>query len=113
MQTIKAVAVYKSKNALTNHSYDGTHWSFWYSCGISDITEQESYIVGTRCGTIPYDEFRVQEYKAYKTGKKDFNQIVIETFKISNDILNMSQSRYHYYNLKLKDWFGNDLINVY
>lgn len=113
MQTIKAVAVYKSKNALTNHTYDGTYWSFWYSCGILDITEQESYIIGTRCGTIPYDEFRVQEYKAYKTGKKDFNQIVIETFKIPRELLNTYPMQCHYYNLKYKDWFGEDIINVF
>lgn len=113
MQTIKAVAVYKTKNALTNHSYDGTYWSYWYPCGISDVTEQERYIIGTRCGTIPYNEFRVQDYMAYKLGKKSFDEIVIETFRIPKEMLSTYPMQCHYYNLKLQDWFGDDLINVY
>jgi hypothetical protein len=114
MNSIKAIAIYKTKNNLTTHTYDGTYWVVSYPCGFMFLTEEEKYIIGTRGGSIPYSKLRVDEYTKYKTGEKTLEEFIIEKYGISKSFIDSINNEYkYYYNLLFKEWFGDDYVSMF
>lgn len=102
---ITGILLFKKPNKHTTQS--STSPSIFVIClkvSFGNISSDEIYAVGTRCGTSIYDQARVEEYRAYKLGQKTMQEIVkpksYEDWKT-------------YYNAQMRKWFGDDLIDMY
>lgn len=81
--------------------------------GFLHATSHEVQAVGTRCGSIPFNQERVNEYTAYKMNKKTMESIIFQNEPfLNNNELNDSTWR-QYYNNQMRRWFGDDLIDMY
>ncbi len=109
--TITATFVYTKQPALPAvFSYN--HWCITIECNFLYVNDVEKYLVGTKCGTIPYSQQRVDEYEQYRTHTVTLDTVLMKTFNITKQLLENEPMRKYYTNLKYKDWFGNDLIDM-
>ncbi len=109
--TINATFIYTKQPALPAvFSYN--HWCIVIECNIGYVNDVEKYIVGTKCGTIPYSQQRVDEYEQYRRHFVTIDQVMMKSFNITKNILEIDAMYKYYYNLKMKDWYGDDLIDM-
>ena len=82
------------------------------ACEPGGASRDESYAVGTRCGTLSFHQSRVDEYIAFKRGHKSMIDLIFQ-----NDLM-LTLAEYknnwrYYHNRQMKRWFGDDLVDVY
>ena len=78
----------------------------------SGMTQEESYAVGTRCGTSQFHQDRVNEYMAFKQGRVSMSNLVFQY----DSMLTLAEYKNNwrfYHNKQMKKWFGDDLVDVY
>jgi hypothetical protein len=102
---IPGILLFKNPNKHTTQSSTSPSiFVISFNTSIGNISSDEIYAVGTRCGTSIYDQARVEEYKAYKLGQKTMEEIIkpkkYEDWRTSC-------------NNQMRKWFGDDLIDMY
>ncbi len=112
-QSIAGYLIYKKPNKFTQPSQvsPGLHIVMIPSLPFG-VSNEESFMVGTRCGTVQFHQDRVNEYIAYKRGEKPMVNIIFQ-----NDLM-LTLAEYnrnwrYYYNRQMRRWFGEDLIDYY
>jgi hypothetical protein len=78
---IKGILLYTQPNKHTTPTVSPGIYAVTYDVGIGWITQDEIYIVGTRCGSEEFNQLRVDEYKYYKLTTEPLN-ITEQTWKL-------------------------------
>jgi hypothetical protein len=71
------------------------------------ISPEESYIVGTSCGTEVFNQARVDEYTEYRTHRKTLNEIILRNYPGVN-LSDMAT----YEAMLHKKWFGEHYLYI-
>ena len=82
------------------------------ACATTGMSQEESFAVGTRCGTVQYHQDRVNEYLAFKRGHLSLRDLVFRY----DSMLTLAEYNNNwrlYHNRQMKRWFGEDLVDVY
>jgi hypothetical protein len=112
-QTIAGFLLFKKPNQYTIPSTASPGiFILPLNCVPGGASRDESIAIGTRCGTVPFHQGRVDEYIAFKRGQKS----IIDLIFANDSMLTLAQYNMNwrfYYNRQMKRWFGDDLIDVY
>jgi hypothetical protein len=82
------------------------------ACQPGGASRDESFAIGTRCGSVPFHQGRVDEYIAFKRGQKS----MIDLIFANDSMLTLAQYNMNwrfYHNRQMKRWFGDDLVDMY
>jgi hypothetical protein len=115
MSAIAGFLLFKTPNKFTKPSTTSPNihiLAMNVSTDCNQVTQDESYAIGTCCGTAQFHQDRVNEYLEFKSGKKSMMDLV---FKYDL-MLTMHEYKCNwrsYHNQVMKRWFGKDLIDVY
>ena len=109
---IRGILNYTSPNKHTTSSIHSPYHSVAYTIYIDafrrGISPDETYIVGTHCGTKEFNQSRVDEYTEYRTHKKTMDDIIIQNYPGVN--LSDKKTFLKYEAMIHKKWFGDLLI---
>ena len=113
--SIAGFLLFKSPNKFTKPCSSAPHLhilSLNVSPNCSQVSQDESYAIGTCCGTTTFHQDRVNEYLEFKSGKKSMVDIIFKyDYMLTLHEYKCNWQLYH--NQLLKRWFGKDLIDVY
>ena len=112
-QTIAGFLLFKKPNQYTQQSQvsPGIH-VLALPCMPEGMSTQESFLVGTRCGTVQFHQSRVDEFVAFKRGIKSMRDIVFQ-YDTMLTLHEYNMNWRYYYNRQMKRWFGDDLIDIF
>ncbi len=115
MTTIAGFLLFKQPNRFTKPCSTSPNihiLAFNVSANTSEVTQDEAFAVGSCCGLVQFHQDRVNEYIAFKSGKKSMRDILFQyDSMLTLSEYNMNPRYYH--NLQMKRWFGKDLIDIY
>ena len=113
-QTIPGILLFAAPTKFTKQSTASPHiHTIAYNAKINDISTDEYHLVGTRSGTAEFDNQRVEEYKSFKQHRKTMDDLVFQNYTIFDRNEYYRSSWKSYYNLLMKKWFGDNLLNTY
>jgi hypothetical protein len=111
---IHGVLNYTLPNKHTTSSIHSPYHSVSYLIYIDafrrGISPQESYIVGTRCGTEEFNQSRVNEYTEYRTHKKTMNEIIVKNYPYVN--ISDKNTFLNYEGMIHKKWYGDHYLYI-
>lgn len=112
-QGIAGFLVFKKPNQYTRPSSTNPPvYIIPIACGFGAVSRDESFAVGTRCGTLTFHQGRVDEYLAFKRGEKSLRDFLFQNdFLLTLDEYRRNWKELH--NKQLRRWFGDDLLDVY
>ena len=110
--TTTGILLFKKPNKYTIQSSSPGIYSIPIKVGICSVSSDEYYAVSTRCGTDSFNQKRIDDYTDYKLQIRTIDDIIIDNFKII-DMDIFSDNREKYYQLLLKDWYGEDFLVEY
>ncbi len=106
---IRGILNYTSPNKHTISSIYNPYHSIAYTIYIDafrrGISPDETYIVGTHCGTKEFNQARVNEYIQYRTQQKTMNEIIIQNYPFVD--LSDKNTFLKYEAMIYKKWFGD------
>jgi hypothetical protein len=106
---IRGLLHYTLPNKHTTSSIYSPYHSVAYTIYIDafrrGISPDETYIVGTHCGTKEFNQVRVDEYIEYRTHKKTMNEIILKNYPGVN--LSDKKAFLKYETMIYKKWFGD------
>lgn len=109
-KTIPGILLFKKPNQYTVQSPTSPGlYVIPYQCEIDGVSRDEYFAVGTRCGTAPFNQERVDDYTAYKQGLLPIKDIVL----MNNPNLDLKDFQLNwkkYHENQFKEWFGEDFI---
>lgn len=113
MTTIAGFLLFKTPNQYTKPSptSPGLH-IIPMICDANGVSKDESFAVGTRCGTIPFHQDRVNEYLAFKKGQISMVDLIFR-YDLMLTLAEYKSNWRFYHNRQMKRWFGESLIDVY
>ena len=115
MNTITGILLFKQPNIFSKPcpSCPSLHSiAINFSCNSNEVTQDESYAVGTCCGAVQFHQDRVNEYIAFKSGKKSMRDILFQ-YDTMLTLSEYNSNPRFYHNRQMRRWFGKDLIDVY
>jgi hypothetical protein len=111
---IRGVLNYTSPNKHTSSSMHSPYHSVAYLIHVDafrrGISPEESYIVGTRCGTEVFNQARVDEYTEYRIERKTMNEIILKNYPGVN--LSDKNIFLTYDAIIHKKWFGDHYLYI-
>jgi hypothetical protein len=112
---IRGILLYTSPNKHTLSSIHSPYHSVGYLMYVDAfkrncISPEESYIVGTRCGSEDFNQSRVDEYLEYRTYKKTMNEIILKNYPYVN--LSDKKIFIKYEEMINKKWFGDNYLYI-
>ncbi len=111
---IRGILNYTSPNKHTTSSRHSPYYSVAYLIHIDafkrGISREESYIVGTRCGTEEFNQARVDEYSEYRTHRKTMNEIILKNYPFTD--LSDKNNFLKYEAMINKKWFGDHYLYI-
>ena len=108
---IRGILNYTSPNKHTTSSIHSPYHSVAYLIYVDafrrGISPEESYIVGTRCGTEVFNQARVDEYTEYRTHRKTLNEIILRNYPgVNLSDMATCEAMLH------KKWFGEHYLYI-
>lgn len=115
VKEIKGILLFNKPNKHTISSpyspYHSLAYLIYVDAHIRGISPEEDYLVGTRCGTEVYNSTRVKEYTRYRRSlTNELSVIIREKY---NGFAYLEADFKKYRHMLYKEWFGDDLRDIF
>lgn len=114
--TITGFLLFKKPNKYTTQSVASPGiFIIPYQCSLNSqiLSVDETFLVGTRAGSSPVNQDRIDEYTAWRQGRISMDEIVFKNNIISNLEEYYTKTRPLYLNQIMRKWHGDDLCDYF